>query len=138
MTTIFGFEPALAVAIAAVTLVYNIFSLSPLIFAAAAARFSSANMNRKFLFIALVAVLSYGLLFALLIVLCVPITLFMIFIVPTLKAYGYLENWWLLTFAEFFWHWWWVFPPPTLATLALITTKYLAKRWSGIVNALSS
>jgi hypothetical protein len=137
--SIFGFEPQLAVAMVAVSLGYYFCVLSPLIFASVVAWKKRASLQRKVLFVSSVLAVSYSLLLVFLLAIFIPIWAFMVFVAPTMRFAGYLTNAWFIAFAQFAdsaQHWWFLILPAVLAIIALLVTRYLAKRWNGIVNAL--
>lgn len=136
MDTIFGFEPALAAAMIAAAIAYEFFTFAPLIFSAIVAVRRRTTMRRKFLFVGSVVALTYGLLLVFLVTICVPVSAFMIYVAPSLRFNGYLEDSWFIAVADFAVEWWWLILPPVFIAAALVTTRYLAKRWNAIVDAL--
>jgi ABC-type multidrug transport system permease subunit len=136
MNKIFGFDPWLAEAIVAAALAYWVIALVPVIFATFVAVRWRGDMQRKLLFVASVMALTYGFAVALLAVFGVPIGHFMVFVAPTLRQSGYLENSLFVQAAELAVRYGSLALPPLLATVALLVTRYLAPRWNGIVSAL--
>ena len=136
MNNIFGFEPWLAAAIVASAFGYFVLALVPVIFASVVAIRRRNEMPRKLLFVSSVMALTYGFAVALLAVFGVPFAHFMVFIVPTMRQWGYLENSWIVQAAALADSYGSLTLPPVLAIIAMLLTRYLSPRWNGIVTAL--
>lgn len=136
MSKIFGFDPWLAAAIVAAAFVYFVFALFPVIFAMVVVIRRRRDMQCRLLFVVSVMALTYGFAVALLAVFGVPIGHFMVYVAPTMKQWGYLDDSWLVRTAELAADYGSLTLPPLLAIVAMLVTRYLAPRWNGIVNAL--
>ena len=115
---------------------YLIFEASPLIFSSVVAVRHRSTMRRKLLYVGAVSVITYGVFLFLFALIGIPLSAFLVFFVPALKEQGYLQNSYVLSIADFVYRWWWLLLPPALAAVATVVTRYLGKRWNGIVNAL--
>jgi hypothetical protein len=136
MNKIFGFDPQLAAAIVAAAFAYFVVALIPVLYATVVAIRKRDTMQRKLLFVGSVMALTYGIAVALLAVFGVPIGHFMVYVAPTMRQWGYLDDSWLVQAAEFAAEFGPLTLPPVLAIVAILVTRYLAPRWNGIVGAL--
>jgi hypothetical protein len=136
MTDVFGFPVAMAVSIALIAIAYFFAVHSPVLLALFAAWRQRKTMPRRVLFVGTVMGATYGLLVVFLMAICVPISAFLIFIVPALKDQGYLKNSVFLAVADFVVAWWWALLPFAVLLPAIFISRYFAARWSRIVEAL--
>ena len=82
---------------------------------------------------------TYGLLLLLDVVVAVPAGTFAVYVVPTMKEYGYFQGAGalLLWALDFFFKWWWEIIQPVFTFLsAIVTIRYFSRRWNRIVEAL--
>lgn len=136
MTDVFGFPVAMAVSIAMIAIAYFFAVHSPVLLALFVVWRQRKTMPRRVLFVGTVMGATYGLLVVFLMAICVPISAFLIFIVPALKDQGYLKNSVFLAVTDFVVAWWWVLLPFAVLLPAIFISRYFAVRWSRIVEAL--
>lgn len=136
MNKIFGFDPWLAAAIVLAAFAYFVVALIPVVYATVVALRKRETMQRKLLFVCSVMALTYGFAVALLTVFGVPIGHFMVYVAPTMRQWGYLEDPWFVRAAAIAIDYGSLTLPPLLAIVAMLVTRYLAPRWNGIVSAL--
>ena len=137
MTEIFGFPPDLALAMVAIAAAYLFVIHSPVLFALAIAWRQRRSMKRRVLFVGSVMVASYGFIVLFLMAVALPVEAFAVFVVPSLKEQGYLENSVVLAAVDFAYEWWWLLLPAAILVSAIFTSRYLANRWNQIVVALN-
>ena len=137
MTEILGFPPDLALAIVAIAAAYLFIIHSPVLFALAIAWRQRRLMKRRMLFVGSVMVASYGFIVLFLMAVAVPVQAFAVFVVPSLRAQGYLEHSVILAAVDFTYEWWWLLLPAAILVSAIFTSRYLASRWNRIVVALN-
>ena len=137
MQEILGFPLHMAIAIASVAIAYLFVVYSPVLFALAITLRKRKTMKRRILFVGAVMVASYGFLAVFFMALTVPVAAFSIFIVPSLKDQGYLQNSIFLTVVDFAVHWWWLMLPLAILVSAILTSRYFSHRWNHIVEALN-
>ncbi len=136
MTEVFGVPSDSAIYILALGVAYYSCILSPLIISAFVAARNRAAMNRRFLFVATITVATYGLLPLLYVVVALPALEFSIYLVPAMKARGYFNDSILLWIFDFLFQYWWAILPVSICLVAIAATRYFAKRWNRIVEAL--
>lgn len=136
MTEIFGLPIAEAIGLFVFALFYIFAVHSPELLALFIVWRRRKSMHRRLLFVVTVMGATYGLLVMFLIVVCVPITAFMLFIAPALRYQGYLEHAVLLALADYFVEWWWLLLPFVVLIPAIFIARYFAARWNRIVDAL--
>ena len=117
---------------------YFLAANSPLLVAAVTAWRRGNEMTRRILFIGWVAVFVYGLLPLLSLAVWPPVQAFVTFVVPSMRAKGYLEHSWLLKSYDFLYTWWWVGLPLFVLVVAILVTRYFALRWNKIVAAIAA
>lgn len=132
-TDVFG--PTLSALLLLTALGYSLLTLAPVIWPAILARRAGPQMPRRTLFVAVVAVLVYGVFSFLAFVVILPIEVFGIFVAPPLEeaelAYG--EQ--VLSITGFVREYWWLLVPVTQLVLTWRITKHLIGRWSYICAA---
>ena len=136
MTDVFGFPIAMAVSMAMIAIAYFFAVHSPVLLALFAVWRQRKTMPRRVLFVGTVMGATYGLLVVFLMAICVPISAFLVFIVPALKDQGYLKNSIFLSVADFVVAWWWALLPFAVLLPAIFISRYFAARWDRIVEAL--
>lgn len=136
MTDVFGFPVAMAVSMTMIAIAYFFAVHSPVLLALFAVWRQRKTMSRRVLFVGTVMGATYGLLVVFLMAICVPISAFLVFIVPALKDQGYLKNSVFLAVADFVVAWWWALLPFAVLLPAIFISRYFAARWSRIVEAL--
>jgi hypothetical protein len=136
MTEVFGLPWDAAMYIFAFSVAYYLGILSPLLIAAFVAVRNRTAMNRRFLFVGTITIATYGLSFLLAAAVVVPVSAFAIYLVPPMKARGYFNGSILLWILDFFVKYWWAILPATICLVAIVATRYFAKRWNRIVEAL--
>jgi hypothetical protein len=115
---------------------YGLFLLSPIICSVATVIRGRSSLNRRFLYITTVTLLSYGFFLFAVMALYIPAGAFFNFIAPTLHDSGHLPRSQFLEGLDFVVRWWGFLALPVLAIVAFSTNRYLAKRWNGITVAL--
>jgi hypothetical protein len=136
MTDLFGFPIAMAVSMVMIAIAYFFAVHSPVLLALFTVWRQRKTMPRRILFVGTVMGATYGLLVVFLMAICVPISAFLVFIVPALKDQGYLKNSVFLALADFAVAWWWALLPFAVLLPAIFVSRYFAARWSRIVEAL--
>lgn len=136
MTDVFGFPFAMAVSMGMIAIAYFFAVHSPVLLALFTVWRQRKTMPRRVLFVGTVMGVTYGLLVVFLMAICVPISAFLVFIVPALKDQGYLKSSVFLAVADFVVAWWWALLPFAVLFPAIFISRYFAARWSRIVEAL--
>jgi hypothetical protein len=137
MSEVFELPAAMAISIVMVAIVYFLAVHSPVLLALFTVWRQRKTMRRRILFVGTVMGATYGFLVVLVMAVCVPISAFLIFIVPALKEQGYLKNSLFLALADFVVAWWWAILPFAVLIPAIFISRYFAARWSDIVEALN-
>lgn len=137
MSEVFELPAAMAISIVMFAIAYFLAVLSPVLLAVLTVWRQRKTMRRRFLFFGTVLGATYGFLAVLVIAICVPISTFLIFIVPVLKEQGHLKDSLFLALADFVVAWWWAFLPFAVLIPAFFISRYFAARWNGIVEALN-
>ena len=91
-------------------------------------------MHRRLIFVAAVTMIAYGITLSILFVLGIPLAVFLVYVVPTLRP-GYLEQS-MSALAAFLVTWSIVWIPLVFPITALCVLRYLATRWNNIAGAL--
>ena len=129
----FGFPPHIAALIAGVGTVYVAFSYSPFWLPALVAYRRGRSLDRRFLFVFLIAVIAYGLFAFLALAIAVPLTLFMVYVAPTLANSGYLQSSIFIKAIDFAINYWWLGYGPLLMLTTILVTRSIADRWNALV-----
>lgn len=137
MSEVFGFPVEMAISMLMVAIAYFFAVHSPVLLALFTVWRQRKTMRRRILFVGTVMGATYGFLMVLFMAVCVPISAFLIFIVPALKEQGYLKNSLFLALADFVVAWWWVLLPFAVLIPAVFISRYFGARWNGIVEALN-
>jgi hypothetical protein len=118
---------------------YLLCIFAPVLFSAFVVWRRRTSMQRWFLFVATVTMWTYGFTLFLYLALVIPLDLVAIYLVPPLKTQGYFEGSFSQLFLWFldviFSRWYLVMAAVTVLT-AFFTTRYLARRWNRIAEAL--
>jgi hypothetical protein len=130
------FPPKLLSFLIVLSVGYMLCVLAPALYAALVVLRRRPVLPRRLLFVLVVASLCYGLLFLFSFALELPATAFAVYIAPQLQAAGYYSGQPFTIIAGFLAENWWFALGPTLLFLAVAITRYLARRWGGIVAAL--
>lgn len=136
MAEILGFPTDLLLTMLAIAAAYLVVIHSPVLFALAIAWRQRKTMKRRILFVGSVMVGSYGFIILGLMAIVLPVEAFSIFVIPTLKSQGYLSHSSVLAAIDLAYKWWWVLLPVSILASAIFTSRYLARRWNRIVEAL--
>ena len=136
--TIFGLPAAEFAGLAAFAIVYLICVLSPPLFAGVIAWRRGAQMPKRLAFVATVTILAYGLLLFVLALLGIPLNVFLVYVVPTLRHMGYFENSLFLAVVNFVSTWSFLIFPLVFLVVTICILRYLTKRWSNIATALDA
>lgn len=136
MDDVFGFPIAMTISLCMMAIAYFLAVHSPVLLALVVVWRQRKSMRRRILFVGTVMGATYGFLVVFFMAVCVPISAFLIFIVPALREQGYFENSAFVNFANFIATWWWVFLPFVILIPAIFITRYFAARWNRIVEAL--
>lgn len=138
MSDIFGLPAKHLLPIFGFATLYFLAVNSPLLVATVTALRRGNEMKRRILFIGWVAVFVYGLLSLLSLAVWLPVQAFVTFVVPSMRAKGYLEHSWLLKSFDFLYTWWWAGLPLVVLVVAILVTRYFALRWNKIVAAIAA
>lgn len=136
MTDILGFPPHMAAMIVAVGLTYFLMSWAPVWWPAMVAYRGGRLMPRRFLFVVVVACLSYGIFSFLLFALFFLAEMYAMFVAPQLDRLGYPAGRPVLAVIRFLEHYWWLVLPPLLFAATFFITRKLSSRWEKICVAL--
>lgn len=136
MNDVFGFPIAMALSMGMIAIGYFFAVHSPVLLALFTVWRQRKTMRRRVLFVGTVMGATYGLLVVFLMAICVPISAFLVFIVPALKDQGYLKSSVFLAVADFVVAWWWALLPFAVLLPAIFISHYFAARWDRIVEAL--
>lgn len=136
MIDVFGFPVAMAVSMGMIVIGYFFAVHSPVLLALFTVWRQRKTMPCRVLFVVTVMGATYGLLVLFLMVICVPISAFLVFIVPAVKDQGYLKGSVFLAVADFVVAWWWAILPFAVLLPAIFISRYFATRWNRIVEAL--
>ena len=122
----------------AIAMVWWLLSLAPVLYSAFVATRTRLALPRRFLFVAVVVTLSYGLLVFFLFAITLPLAAFSIYIAPGLEAAGKLSvsGRWLAATSRAISTWGWFVVPFFLAISSFKLTRYLATRWHQLVTGL--
>jgi hypothetical protein len=126
MSELAGFSPKIAALVVAVAAAYFLLSWAPLIWPLASTHKVRHTFPRRYLFAAVVFVMSYGLVAAFLCVATLPLTAYSVFVAPQLAAAGFHLTDPLVRANGFVADYWWVLLPPTLLLSALWLVRRLA------------
>ena len=132
--TILDTPTAGLLAITLYTVVYVACVMSPSLLAAALAVRRGPQMRRRLIFVAAVTMIAYGITLSILFVVAIPLGVFLVYVVPTLRA-GYLEQS-MSALAAFLVTWSIVWIPLVFPITALCVLRYFATRWNNIAGAL--
>src|SRR6185312_1841672 len=136
MTDILGFPPQMAAMLIALAIVYFLISWAPIWWPALAAYRSGHSMPRRFLFVVVIACMSYGAFAFLYFALTFPAQAYALFIAPQLEQLGHPTGRSLLVVLRFLEQYWWLGLPPVLFGTTFFFTRKLSKRWLQICAAL--
>jgi hypothetical protein len=138
MKLINAFGPELITWLSVLFVAYYIFVLAPVFWPAFRAFRRSQKLPRPWLFISVVATQTYGVLLFICFAFSIPVSLYSIFIAPSIRNLGYPYGSWLVAMQGFISEWWIFLLPLLLATIACIITRRLSPRWAAICTALTA
>ena len=133
-----GFPLEAIVAIVAVSIAYFILSWAPLLWPLIATHRNRKEFPHRWLFIATIASLAYGIVVALLCIVSIPLSVYQVFIAPQLQEVGFHLSDPLLKANELFLTWWWILLPPTVLYCTLYSTRKLKPAWPDVCQALTA
>ena len=119
-------------------LLYFSLALLPFIAPLLRAFWKNHRLPRPFLFIFIVASISYGIPLAVLFIFSVPSALYSIYIAPQLQV---ADSYWspeVTRFGQLSASWWWLLFPTIVSIASVVLTKKLGRRWHSIVSSLAA
>ena len=119
-------------------LAWFLLTLAPVIWPAYRAFRNKTALPRPWLFTAVVAALTYGVLYLGLFLLLVPAEAYAVFIAPQLEAMGQPYGSSLVRGTQFVADYWWLMLPPVQLAVTVVLTRRLASKWAGICSALAA
>lgn len=138
MTDILGFPIDMALTMLLLGMAYFFAVHSPVCFALFAVWRQRKTMRRRILFVGTVMGATYGFLVLFVLGVCIPAFAFSIWVVPALKEQGYLRDSIFLLLVQFVFNWWWALLPFAVLIPGFFISRYFAKRWNAIADALNS
>ncbi|MBA8889098.1 hypothetical protein FHW12_003341 [Dokdonella fugitiva] len=124
--------------IACVASVYASLTWLPVIWPLVVTHRERKPFPRRWLFVATVASLSYGVVSAFLVLLTIPLTAYSSYIAPQLAIDGFRGTDWLVEANGYVVDYWWLALPIALALLALAVTRKLKPAWAVICSAMTA
>jgi hypothetical protein len=116
--------------------IYYLCAFSPVVCSGYVVLRRSPLFPRRFLFVATVTVLSYGVLNLAGYLINIPVAAYLVYVAPQLEANGQYAGQPFTSFGSAAVRYWLVWSCPVLLVTSILTTRYLSKRWHRIAEAL--
>jgi hypothetical protein len=136
MEDFLGFPPQMAALLIFLGVAYFIMSWAPLWWPALLAYRHRSSTPRRWLFVVVVACLTYGLFVFFFFALTIPAQVYAIFIAPQWEQLGYPIGRPVLRVFRLIADYWWLVLPPVLLLTAWFVTRKLLRVWPRICAAV--
>jgi hypothetical protein len=128
----------MALLLAVVAAAYFLFSLAPVIWPALRAFPRRRALSRPWLFVGLVACVTYGLFSFFLFALMIPAQAYTIWLAPQFEEAGWPYGKHLVWTTRFLAEYWWIALPPLQLLVAFFVTRRFAAKWERICSSLAT
>ena len=138
MKDLAGFSPQAVALIMGVSVAYFVICWAPVIWPLIATHKLRRTFPRRWLFVASIFSLTYGVIAAFLTLLTLPVTAYGVFIAPQLSASGFHLTDPLLRANSFIADYWWLLLAPALLIITYLFIRKLLPAWPAICQALTA
>lgn len=130
-----GLTISQAILVAMLALAYIVGCWMPLWFPIAVAIRRRATLRRPVVFVGFAYCAISGAFLLVGTAAVLPINAFVVYVLPSLRRAGYMEESAVLGMFEFMFSWWWIGLPFASALLSILVVNFLSHRWSRLVEA---